>query len=345
MGKRVAAVLSAAALLLAMPAAAQQTIAAPAGQAWIHDSSGFGFASSADGLKRIEVKDFGKTQSDIAITYRDDATGSIVTLYLFRAAVPDVSIWADRAEASILVNAPRYLGTLGQDKRKWSPLTLWPNARNAGITVVYPLEGKGMKATGLALVRHGPWLIKLRMSSSRLDSAQVEARMASFLRALALPAPADPQSPAYQIKPCTTALPTAKVTQFAYDKVEEQVPGLLLPDGKPAPATKPYCREETGLGLGAVFRPGGSVSEYVMTLNDGGAAALVRPWPTTQPGRDKPFVSGMLITNDRILGLNRFDATPGWKQLYEAFDNSSISFEIARTPAGKGNVRPSGATN
>lgn len=345
MGKRVAAVLSAAALLLAMPAAAQQTIAAPAGQVWIHDSSGFGFASSADGLKRIEVKDFGKTQSDIAITYRDDATGSIVTLYLFRAAVPDVSIWADRAEASILVNAPRYLGTLGQDKRKWSPLTLWPNARNAGITVVYPLEGKGMKATGLALVRHGPWLIKLRMSSSRLDSAQVEARMASFLRALALPAPADPQSPAYQIKPCTTALPTAKVTQFAYDKVEEQVPGLLLPDGKPAPATKPYCREETGLGLSAVFRPGGSVSEYVMTLNDGGAAALVRPWPTTQPGRNKPFVSGMLITNDRILGLNRFDATPGWKQLYEAFDNSSISFEIARTPAGKGNVRPSGATN
>lgn len=336
MGKRVAALLSAAALLLSWPALAQEKIDAPAGQAWIHEGSGFGFAPTADGLKRFEVKDFGKTQSDIAITYREDATGTIVSLYLFRAAVPDVSIWADRAEASMLVNAPRYLGTLGQDRRKWSPLTLWPNARNAGTSVVYPLQGKGLTATGLAVARHGPWLIKLRMSSSRLDSAQIEARMASFLRALALPAPAGKQAPAYQIKPCATALSTAKVTQFAYDEVDEQAPGLLLPGGNPVPASKPYCREETGLGLTAVFRPGGSTSEYVMTLNDGGVAALVRPWPAAVAGRSKPFVSGILITNDRIIGLNRFDDTPGWKQLYDAFDNSSVSFEIDRTSASKG---------
>ena len=95
MGKRVAALLSAAALLLSWPALAQEKIDAPAGQAWIHEGSGFGFAPTADGLKRFEVKDFGKTQSDIAITYREDATGTIVSLYLFRAAVPDVSIWAD----------------------------------------------------------------------------------------------------------------------------------------------------------------------------------------------------------------------------------------------------------
>ncbi len=336
MGKRVAALFSAAALLLSAPAAAQQTIDAPAGQAWIHESSGFGFAATADGLKRVEVKDFGKTRSDIAITYRDDATGTVVTLYLFRAAVPDVSIWADRAEASMLVNAPRYLGTLGLDKRKWSFLTLWPNARNAGTSVVYPVQGKGLTATGLAVVRHGPWLVKLRMSSARLDPAQVEARMASFLRALALPAPTGRQSPAYQIKPCTTALATAKVTQFAYDDVEEQAPDLLLPGGSPAPATKPYCREETRIGLTAVFRPGGSMSEYVMTLNDGGVAALVRPWPVVTAGRNQPFVSGMLITNDRILGLNRFDGTPGWKQLYDALDTSSVSFEIDRTANSKG---------
>ena len=336
MGKRVAALFSAAALLLAVPAGAQNKIDAPAGQSWIHESSGFGFAASADGFKRVEVKDFGETRSDIALTYREDATGTIVTLYLFRAGVPDVSIWADRAEASMLANAPRYLGTLGQDKRKWSQLTLWPNARNAGMIVVYPLEGKGLIATGLAVVRHGPWLIKLRVSSSRLGSAQLETRIVTFLRALALPAPAGNQAPAYQIKPCATSLSTAKVTQLAYDKVEEQVPGLLLPGGNPAPATKPYCREETGVGLTAVFRPGGSLSEYVMTLNDGGVAALVRPWPAAVPGRNKPFVSGMLITNDRIIGLNRFDGTPGWKQLYDAFDNASVSFEIDRTSAGKG---------
>lgn len=338
MGKRVAAVLSAAALLLSMPVTAQPKIDAPAGQAWIHDSSGFGFAATADGFKRVEVKDFGKTQSDIAITYRDDATGTIATLYLFRAGVPDVSIWADRAEASILVNAPRYLGTLGQNQRKWSPLTLWPNARNAGMSVVFPLDGKGLKATGLAMVRHGPWLIKLRLSSSRLDPAQVEARMASFLRALALPAPAGKQSPVYQIKPCAAALPTAKVTQFGPDPIEGTVPALLLPQGDPAPATKPYCREDTGLGLTAVFRPGGSVSEYVMTFNDGGVAALVRPWPVTSPGRTKPFVSGMLISNDLIVGLGRFDATPGWQQLYDAFDSSPATFQVDRTSAGKGKV-------
>lgn len=338
MGKRVAALLSAAALLLSMPALAQQKIDAPAGQAWIHDGSGFGFAATADGFKRVEVRDFGKTQSDIAITYRDDATGTIVTLYLFRAGVPDVSIWADRAEASILVNAPRYLGTIGQDKRRWSPLTLWPNARNAGMSLVYPLEGKGLKATGLAMVRHGPWLIKLRLSSARHDPAQVEARMTSLLRALALPAPAGKQSPVYQIKPCQTSLSMAKATQFGHDPIEATVPALLVPQGEPAPATKPYCREETGLGLSAIFRPGGSMSEYVLTFNDGGVAALVRPWPVTSPGRTKPFVSGMLISNDLIVGLGRFDATPGWQQLYDAFDNASPTFQIDRTPAGKGKV-------
>jgi hypothetical protein len=167
--------------------------------------------------------------------------------------VPDVSIWADRAEASILVNAPRYLGTIGQDKRRWSPLTLWPNARNAGMSLVYPLEGKGLKATGLAMVRHGTWLIKLRLSSARHDPAQVEARMTSLLRALALPAPAGKQSPVYQIKPCQTSLSTAKATQFGHDPIEATVPALLVPQGEPAPATKPYCREETGLGLSAVM--------------------------------------------------------------------------------------------
>lgn len=334
MGKRVAALFTAAALLLSSPVAAQRQLDLPPGQAWIHESTGFGFAAQVDGFTRLKLSDFGKTESDISISYRDEATGTIATLYVFRAGLPDVSIWADRADDSIIQNAERYYGTLDQANRRWSPLTLWGNNRNAGLTVVYGLKGKNLTATGLAMVRHGEWLLKVRMSSGRLDAARLEARLGSFLRALAFPAPAHKAGRVYQIKPCAAPLPTARVTQFESNVQESGVPALFIPPT--LPDNRPFCRETTTIKNVTVYRPGGSLDTYVMTLGDGGNSLLVRPWPTASEGRSRPFVSAALVTNDTVTGTPRFDATPGWQQLFDGFGTTSPSFVASRTPDARG---------
>lgn len=333
MGKRVAALFSAAALLLSTPAEAQRQIDLVPGQAWIHESTGFGFAPRVDGFDRQKLTDYGETQSDISFAYRDAATGTFATLYVFRAGLPDVVIWGDRAEASLLANAPQNYGATSPSQRRWSAFSPWPNSRNAGLRLVYPLSGKGLKSTGLILVRHGEWLIKVRMSSQRLDAAQLEARMTSFLAAMAFPAPRQGAKPVYQVKPCATPLPTTRVTQFKIDALESGVPALFMPPT--LPDTRPFCREATTIDNVAVYRPGGSLNSYVMAFGDGGNLVLVRPWPKPGEGRKKPFVSAALITTDRMVGLPRFDATPGWSQLYDALDQGLPSFDTDRT-GGKG---------
>lgn len=336
MGKRVAALFTAAALLLSSPVAAQRQIDLVPGEAWIHESTGFGFAPQVDGFDRLKLNDYGKTESDISFSYRDSSTGTVATIYVFRAGLPDVVVWGDRAEDSILINAPQYYGNTDRSKRRWSAFSPWPNSRNSGLRVVYPLSGKGLKSTGLAIARHGEWLIKVRMTSQQLDAAQLEARMTRFLAAMAFPAPQQAGQPVYQVKPCTKPLPTARVTQSRLDGQEANVPTLFMPPV--LPDSRPFCRETTTIKNVTIYRPGGSVETYVMTLGDGGNSVLVRPWPKAGDGRAKPYVSAALVGNDMITGFPRLDGTPGWQQLYEVFDNSPPSFEAGRTPATRGKV-------
>lgn len=336
MGKRVAAVLSAAALLLSMPVTAQRQIETLPGEAWIHEASGFGFAPRVGGFDRLRLTDYGKSESDISFGYRDASTGTVATIYVFRAGLPDVMVWGDRAEESILTNASRFYGDTDRAKRRWSAFSPWPNSRNTGLRVVYPLSGKGLKATGLAMARHGEWLIKVRMSSSVLDAEQIEERLASFLAAMAFPAPQQGGSAVYQVKPCARPLPTARVAQFPLDGKEAGVPDLFTP---PTLAdNRPFCRETTTISNVTVYRPGGSMDSYVLALGDGGVSVVVRPWPKASDGEGKPPVSAALVSNDSITGFPRFAATPGWQQIYEVTDKGRPSFAAGRTPATRGKV-------
>lgn len=333
MGKRVAALFTAAALLLSAPVAAQRQIDLVPGEAWIHESTGFGFAPRVDGFDRQKLNDYGKTESDISFSYRDASTGTVATVYVFRAGLPDVAVWGDRAEESILINAPQYYGETSPAQRRWSAFSPWPNSLNAGLRVVYPLSGKNLKSTGLALARHGDWLIKIRMSSQQLDAAQLETRMTGFFAALAIPAPQRVGGRVYQIKPCADPLPTVRVNQVRLDGQNANGPALFTPPT--LPDSRPFCRESTTIANVTVYRPGGSMDTYVMALGDGGNSVLVRPGPKSGDGRGTPFVAAAFITNDRIVGFPAFDATPGWAQLYEVAERGRPSFEADRT-GGKG---------
>ncbi len=329
MSKRVAAFFTAAALLLSAPVAAQRQIDLVPGEAWIHESTGFGFAPRVDGFDRQKLNDYGKTESDISFSYFDRSTGTTATVYVFRAGLPDVVVWGDRAEESILINAPKYYGDTSPAQRRWSAFSPWANSRNAGLRVVYPLSGKSLKSTGLALARHGDWLIKIRMSSQRLDTAQLETRMSSFFTALGFPAPRMPGKPVYQLKPCANPLPAARVNQVRLDGQNANLPALFTPPA--LPDSRPFCRETTTITNVTVYRPGGSMDTYVMALGDGGNSVLVRPGPKSGNAPGTPFVAAAFITNDRIIGFPAFDATPGWAQLYEVAERGRPSFEIDRT--------------
>lgn len=330
----ISAFISAVALVLSAPLLAQTVIAIDNAKPWSHGLSGLKIPTSVAGYTRLEVKDFGKSQSDVSVSFRNRESGTFVTLYAFRAGIPDVSIWADRAEGSIIIAAEQHYGTLDQAGRRWTRFSPWDNSKDAGLRLVYPLSGKRSTATGLLMVRHGEWLFKVRMTSSQLNADQLDTQLSAFFSGLAIRAPKTGGGAAYAVRPCKTQLSTAKVRQLKADASEIFLPTIIDALDEDSPSKRPalYCRQDGDNPSFAIYRPGESIETYVIAVGDGGMTVRVLPWPITTKGRERPFVSVLLFTNDRIVGYPRFDATPGWEQAVDAVNGSSPSFESGRTP-------------
>ena len=83
--------------LLAFPAAAEPTpIQVATTATWQHDAAKVRFPPALDGFRRTDIVDYGDQRLDVSARYFDEASRTTVTLYLFRAPIPDVPVWHDR---------------------------------------------------------------------------------------------------------------------------------------------------------------------------------------------------------------------------------------------------------
>lgn len=347
MSKRVAVLLSAAALLLGTPLQAQTTMAMPEGKAWQHPGSSLKIPAQVGSFARTKGSDFGTTQSDVSFTYRDETSGTIATLYVFRAGLPDVSIWTERAENSIISVAPQSYGKIEKAGRRWSALSLWPNSPGGALRVIYPISGKDLKATGLLIARHGDWLIKLRISSFALDAAGLETAMTDFVTGLALPAPRIGGAPAYAVQPCADALPSAEARLVPAADNSVILASALLSIGqesggksgkRPEPAAV-YCRDAASTGNYGVYRPNGSQQSYVLAAGDGGVTFMIAPDPLFEglkTNEDQHTLT--LRTSDRVIGFTPYLGLPSPSQAYAALKQSKPTFIQSRLP-GKQEVQ------
>lgn len=178
------------ALALPLPAAAQ---------GWRHEPSGISLPSLPDGLQRGRETDNRRDGSDVIIQLGSDAEPA--TLYVYRSAFPGAAIWFERTRLAMRAN-------VGAPTSNVAPrsLVLGAAARPNGLREEIDLPAGGRwRATGVAIVQYGEWLVKARITSASMDAAGVARRMDALLGALRFPAAAPPASPLIVPSPCGDA--------------------------------------------------------------------------------------------------------------------------------------------
>ncbi len=348
MRKGISIIVLAAALLLAGPALAASPIALVEGKAWNHTETGLSIPATADGFARFEAMDHGDSQSDVMIQFDDPKTQTRATLYLFRAGTTQVPIWADRAESSMLGAESSY-GKYDRGGRLWSRVSPWDNAKDSAIRIVYPVSGARATSTGLLIAVRGDWLIKVRMTSSTMNAAETEARLASFLNALAIPPAKSAPHTAYAMTDCKNKLGSKGAKQVSRDDskavlgaglINATAPGAVLSEpGAKDGDTSVFCRDASSTATYGVYRPNGRKEHYMMALGDSGSVIVVGPDFGAAVSKVKPQFSVTIITNDRAIGLVPYQTQPPPKQAFESLRNPQAVYLVSRLPGKEKEVK------
>ncbi|MEQ1497055.1 MAG: hypothetical protein ABL914_00205 [Novosphingobium sp.] len=345
MSLRAAVLLIAAAVLPATPAlcASPQSLGTQSGKPFLHASSGLAIPDNVDGFERGRASDYGTSQSDVSFMFHDDSTKSTSTVYIYRAGIPNVSIWTERADAAIHLSAAEHYGTLDEAGRQWARFSPWSNSPDSALRIVYPVSGKTTSATGLIIAQHGAWLIKIRITSSVLTAAQLDKRLGSFFAELNLPAPKDASALAYAIQACADALPGKKAKLVQSGNGDEIMAGALansivleVADTQPtSTGARPviYCRDAASQAAYSVFRSGGSREAYLIAAGDGGATLMIGPDAGARMLNPKSGAySVTLLTTDRQFGFVPYQSMPAPRQTMDELGSARPTYIRSRIP-------------
>jgi len=253
---------------------APRTIAADSGSGWTHKLTKLSLPPTAAGLTRNEILDLTAEELDLAATYADPAGDLVTTIYVYQPGVQDVAIWFDRATWAIQASPQYGLGGIALP----APTAFAPPRTGAagGLRLALDLPGTELKSTAVAIAPIGAWLVKVRMSSRKLDKAALDSRLDSLLAALGWPAESGTARAAVAILPCPTPLKTkqAKIVRDDMAAVLINAVSFSMQREGPPPL---YCREPGLPPEFGVYRANGDKDSYVVTLNDAGAALSVGP--------------------------------------------------------------------
>ena len=267
-------------LAFAAPAWAQQdqprTLAVGPNQSWQHAATGMILPSRSAGLTRGEIRDSTAEELDVVADYENRDEAVWATIYLYRTQVSDVPLWFDRALATIMSRSEYGLATQA------APVPTAfarPGASIAsGFRVALDVGRPEIGSTAVALAPLGDgFLLKIRLSSSRLDGAALDALMSRFIEGLRWPIATGAERAAVPIQPCP-----APPLRFRQARIVRGDPANVLMDllggvvvarnEGPPPV---YCREPAGTADYGVYRPGGAADAYLVAVADAGIALSV----------------------------------------------------------------------
>jgi len=253
---------------LGSPAAAQ------GGGEWRHEGSGISLPRQIGEMRLGNVRDASDGGNyDVIAQLGSGATP--VTLYVYRSAYPNAALWFERTRLAMNAN-------VGSDERRAEPSAITIGGASApnGLREDIALSGAPLRATSVAIIQAGQWLVKARISSSELDLPAVSARMDQLLGALrfaSMPAPHPLRVP----QPCSDSnrMSGEPVTEMNEEILASALPSLIMSEaaarGSGGLAVDPsaWCRDATQVPLqyGTVYRArdGGA---WVTLLADSGRA-------------------------------------------------------------------------
>ena len=166
-------ILPALVIFLAQPSWATEArkLDVPADSKWQHAATQVIVPPTLAGLSRTEISDTTQDELDVMLQFRDPGA-DILTLYIYRPRLNNLALWFDRSETQILTNTLFGTAMPASDAAIFaSPRSLGNNA----VRRVYKASQSPFKATGLALLELGDWLLAVRFSSRSLDPQMVDA--------------------------------------------------------------------------------------------------------------------------------------------------------------------------
>ena len=316
--RKIANIVAAALLPAAGPALAQpqpRVLEVPATASWQHAATGMILPPRAAGLSRGSLVDRTAAEQDVGADYGGEE-GLTTSVYIFQTMLPDAAVWTDRALAAILLRPqfgldPAAIPTPVPFRRPGA-------AAASGLRASLPLAAGGFTSTSLAVVPLRGWLVKVRMTSTRLDPAALDSRMTAFLAALRWPAEAKPAPAAAPVLPCPDSLAFKKakiVRDEMADVLMHAITGTVemqqVEDGKAEAAV--YCREPGPLKPYGVYRPNRSRRGYVIAMGDSGTALRLAPAVSIamfEGGSAPRKVAMTLMEHDRTSVLPSFNRLP-----------------------------------
>lgn len=254
-------------------AAAQQPreLAVPETVSWQHAETGMILPSRVGSLVRADIRDTTEDELDVVATYVDRDQGMIALVYIYRTMTPDAALWFDRALAAIV---------LPQEGAAFPAIAAFarPGASApSGLRATMPDSVAGMRSTALAIAPLGPWLVKIRIGSARLDPAQLEEPLSAFVAALRWPVEVGAARIAVPVEPCPRPLRlrTARIvpTQGADMLIDSVMGSIESGDDRGPPPV--HCREPGATAQWGVYRPNRSTERYLIALEDAGIAVAV----------------------------------------------------------------------
>lgn len=319
----------------AQPAAQEQAPAARPASTWSHDRSGLTLPAEVAGFARGDSKQYDKDGYNIAIAFRDPASGTWADLFIYRAAPASVAVWGDRAAAGMFANP--MLGDVDVNAVSIARFTPPGGAgANSGLRIVTPTKGE-LASSGLALWLHDGWLVKLRMSSRTLDAATLEARMAQFIGAVTLPAAARPAPAFAEIRDCAAPMkPGKKAKLVQLDLTGSIMIGGLLAGitdeafgeaeaAKPTDSSEPvWCRDAGSEPKYGIYRREDGVEGFLIALGDTGTSLSV-----------SGYDAGPLMKPSKGFLVKQSDGVT--EQVYPPFDRLPTPQQALGLP---GNVSP-----
>lgn len=271
------------AALFAVPATAQpQEVTIAPDADWEHRWTAMEFPAQFDDFKRSKIIQFQDQEADIAANF-EGPLGDILSVYIYRPGFADTAIWHDRALVALGANeAFRSDGVKGKRTTTFTPKG---GVAQSGIMTVLATKGR-FRSTSLALYSSGEWLVKVRLSSIRLEPDGMETRIRELLEKL--PEMGElAKKDAYLIEPCLGKMIYSNAERFKptsgeANSVNLAMMGLTL-DNKSAANSHSgepkgeYCREGEGGREGSIYRIEEVKDRYLIAYGDSGTSALVAP--------------------------------------------------------------------
>lgn len=288
----------------------RKEITAPADAPWKHAQTGIALPPALIGIARDSIGDQSSSQIDVSADY-GDGQATTITLYLFRPALASVPIWFDRSETQVLMREAYGKATPSAAPVAFSP----PGSKAASALRRIYLPSKGpYKATGLAIMPMGEWLVAVRISSQEFDAATLDAMLDDVIKALGWPGSVADADAAIPVAACTTPIAYAKKAKFKAPSMMDALLGATLSSIKPTEEEKAkatpvtWCREGAPKQEYAVYRAVGTETGYTIAMGDAGRVINVSPGLALD-SKD-PGYSLSLGLLDRTLVYPSFDKLP-----------------------------------